>query len=223
MDVLAFLRDRMRFIRGFYATAGAPFCETMRKIEAGEAPFEPPYSEDGEPPFLEEWIEADTALDVLGRACVSMVGASLKLYFETWEGQLGVVWEKGERKKTFENGFLQGYRKCFADILGLSWDECPADLEILEQVTLARNRDQHPDSITRMGVNHTPSDREKYPRLFFASEAERRMYDDPDMAGISWMNPSVRVSRESLLTAIGEVEKLAEWLEPKILAAQYRR
>ena len=98
----------MRFIREFYETAGEPFRETMRKIESGEPPFEPPYSEDGEPPYLSEWIEADTALDVLGRACVSMVSASLKLYFETWEGQLGVVWEKGERKKAFKDGFLHG-------------------------------------------------------------------------------------------------------------------
>jgi hypothetical protein len=223
MDVLAFLRDRMRFIREFYETAGEPFRETMRKIEAGEPPFEPPCSEDGEPPYLSEWIEADTALDVLGRACVSMVSASLKLYFETWEGQLGVVWEKGERKKAFKDGFLHGYKKCFAEVLSLSWDDCPADLEILEQVTLARNRDQHPDSITRMGVNHTPADREKYPRLFFASKAERGMYDDPDMAGISWMNPSVRVSAESLLQAIEEVEKLAGWLEPKMRAVRYGR
>lgn len=213
----------MRFIREFYETAGEPFRETMRKIESGEPPFEPPYSEDGEPPYLSEWIEADTALDVLGRACVSMVSASLKLYFETWEGQLGVVWEKGERKKAFKDGFLHGYKKCFAEVLSLSWDDCPADLEILEQVTLARNRDQHPDSITRMGVNHTPADRGKYPRLFFASEAERGMYDDPDMAGITWMNPSVRVSAESLLQAIEEVEKLAEWLEPKMLAVRYGR
>jgi len=49
------------------------------------------------------------------------------------------------------------------------------------------------------------------------------MYDDPDMAGISWMNPSVRVSLDSLLTAIEEVEKLAEWLELKILAVRYGR
>jgi len=48
-------------------------------------------------------------------------------------------------------------------------------------------------------------------------------YQDPDMAGISWMNPSVRVSREALLKAIGEVEVLAGWLEPQILSLRYRR
>ena len=60
MDVLFFLKERTKFIRYFYETAGEPFRETIRKIEADEAPFDdPPYSEDGEPPFLEEWTEAD--------------------------------------------------------------------------------------------------------------------------------------------------------------------
>ncbi len=52
MDVLAFLKDRTGFIRWYYDTAGVPFREIMRKIETGEAPYEPPYSEDPEPPFL---------------------------------------------------------------------------------------------------------------------------------------------------------------------------
>ena len=57
MDVLFFLRERTKFIRYFYETAAEPFRETIRKIEADEAPFDnPPYSEDGEPPFLEEWM-----------------------------------------------------------------------------------------------------------------------------------------------------------------------
>ena len=95
MDVLFFLKERTRFIRYFYQTAAEPFRETIRKIEAGEAPFDdPPYSEDGEPPFLEEWLAADTALAMLGRTCISMLSASLQLYFKTWEGELGVTWEK---------------------------------------------------------------------------------------------------------------------------------
>lgn len=223
MDVLAFLKRRTAFIRVFYDTATVPLRETMRRIEEKEPPFEPPYSEDREPPFLEEWIEADTGLDVLGRASISMLSASLKLYFETQEDELGITWEKDEHKQAFKNGLLQGYRTCFVQILDVPWDDCPADLEILEQVTLARNRDQHPDSITRMGVNHTIKNRRKYPGLFFASEHERKAYDDPDLAGISWMNPSVRVSREALIKAIEEVETLAAWLEEKIHAARYHR
>ncbi len=50
MDVLFFLKERARFIRYYYKTAAEPFRETIRKIEADEAPFDDPtYSEDDEP------------------------------------------------------------------------------------------------------------------------------------------------------------------------------
>jgi hypothetical protein len=52
MDVLGFLKIRTQFILQFYETASEPFREIMRKIDINEAPFFPPYSEDGEPPFL---------------------------------------------------------------------------------------------------------------------------------------------------------------------------
>ena len=74
-----------------------------------------------------------------------------------------------------------------------------------------------------MRVSHTHKDRKKFPQLFFVSETERKMYADPDMEGISWMNPAVHVSRDLLSTAIHEVETLAEWLEERILAARYGR
>ncbi len=65
MDVLSFLRERTRFIRYLYQTAGESFPETVRGIEAGEPPFDnTPYSEDGEPPYLKEWMQADEGLEV---------------------------------------------------------------------------------------------------------------------------------------------------------------
>jgi hypothetical protein len=67
MDVLFFLKQRTNFIRQFYETAGQPFREIQRKIEAGEAPFQPDpfdYNEDNEPPFLEEWSRAETSLEI---------------------------------------------------------------------------------------------------------------------------------------------------------------
>ncbi len=222
MDVLFFLKERTKFIRYFYETAAHPFHETKRKIEAREAPFDnPPYSEDGEPPFLEEWIEAEEGLEVLGRACISMLSASLQLYFKTWEHELGITWEKGERKRAFKNGFLHGYKACFGEVLHLSWDDCPADFALLEQVVLGRHRDQHPDHISTMRVDHTKKDREKFPQLFFVSEIERAMYIDSETGAITWMNPAVHVSRDKLLAAIMEVERLAEWLDERIVAVRY--
>ncbi len=224
MDVLYFLKERTGFIRRYYDTAAESFRETIRKIEAGETPFnDPPYSEDGEPPFLSEWLEADTGLDVSGRTCISMLSASLQLYFRTWERELGITWDDGERKKAFKKGFLGGYRACFGQVLKLSWDDCSANLDLIEQVVLARNRDQHPDSISTMRVTHAYKDRKERGRLFFVSEVEHNMYDDPAMADISWMNPSVHVSRKLLFEALEQVETLAEWLEPRVFEAKYGR
>jgi hypothetical protein len=168
MDVLFFLKERTNFIRHFYKCAGEPFRETIRKIDAEEEPFEPPFSVDGgdgAPPFLTEWLEADSCLEALGRSCISMLSASLQLYLREWESELGLSCRR-DHKKSFSNGFLQGYRTCFGDVLGIDWDDCPADFLILEQITLARNRAQHPDGITTLDVSHPLSDRRKFPRLF---------------------------------------------------------
>ena len=101
----------MRFIRYFNENAAAPFRERMRRIEAEESPFDdPPYDESGEPAFLEEWIEASEALEMLGRCCIMMVSVSLHLYFRTWERKLEIRWRPGDRKKAFKNEYLWGYR-----------------------------------------------------------------------------------------------------------------
>lgn len=140
----------------------------MQAIEDGEPPFDdPPYSEDGEPAYLSEWIGASEALEVLGRMCLSMVSPSLQLYFKTWEMQLGVKWEEGERKKAFKKGILEGYMTCFEQVLSISREDCPADLGLIEQIALARNRDQHPEQITTMGVNHSKTDRRKLRQSVF--------------------------------------------------------
>ena len=90
MDVLYFLKERTGFIRRHHETAAAPFRATIRNIEEGKVPFDdPPYSEDGEPAFLAEWIDAATGLDMLGRACISMLSASLQLYFKLGNPSFG--------------------------------------------------------------------------------------------------------------------------------------
>ena len=215
----------MRFIRNFYENAAAPFRETMRRIEAEESPFDnPPYDESGEPAFLEEWIEASEALEMLGRSCITMVSASLHLYFRTWERELEIRWRPGERKKAFKNGYLWGYRTLFEELLDRSWSICPADLEVIEQIILARNRDQHPEEITTMRVKHGTAGLEKHPRPVFMSESDRDLLDDLDDQESEiayWLSPSVHVSSDALKAGISETEKLATWLEEHILAFRY--
>ena len=222
MDVLYFFKERTRFLRYVYGNATMPFRETMRKIEAKEVPFDnPPYREDGEPPYLDEWIDASEAMEVLGRNCLSMLSTSLNLYLWTWEQELPIRWTGDERKHAFRNGYLDGYRACFEYILEQSWADCPADLALIEQVTLARNRDQHPDEIVTMRVSHTRADLNKYPRPFFMSEFDRARLDEHELEHRFLMNPSVDVSPEQLEQAIAETERLASWLEEHLVAFRY--
>ena len=219
MNVLFFFEERTRFIRYFYENGVTPFRETMRKIETQEAPFDdPPYSEGDEPPYLEDLEDASDAVDVLGTVCVTMLDTSLKLYFRSWEEKLGIRWERKARERAFKNGYLQGYRVCFEGVLGQSWSDCPADLEFIEQIVLARNRAQHPEDITTIQASYNKADLRKYPRPVFTSEFEWRCreYGEGKYLG----NPTVHVSSDDIYVAITETEKLAGWLE-KHLARAY--
>lgn len=118
---------------------------------------------------------------------------------------------------------LSGYLECFGEALGVAWKDCPADLSVLEQVILARNRSQHPESITSLDVSHDRATWEKHPRLFFARPSEAEMMPNGDTAGGFMLNPSIHVSRENLFSAIEQVQLLASWLEERMFAFKYGR
>lgn len=89
MDVFGLLKLRLDFIEQLHKRSCASFSQIKQQIEDEVPPYEPPYSEDGEPPFLAGWLEADESLQVLGYYCISMLAASLQLFFKTWETELG--------------------------------------------------------------------------------------------------------------------------------------
>jgi len=144
MDVRYFLSRRLDFIRQFYEMSSAPFIERKRLIEAEEEPFVPPYSEDPEPAYLEEWLEAEESLQVLGRTCISMLAAVFHLYFKTWERQIGVPVD-ASLKGDFKNGWFNGYKAYFARHFRIRFEDGPFRLGVLEEIVLVRNRAQHPD------------------------------------------------------------------------------
>lgn len=222
MDILYFLKERTRLIRQYYEQAAQPFNDIIRKIEAEEEPFIPPYSEDPEPEFLTEWIEANELLEVTGRCCLSMLSASLQLYLNTWDRMLGLQCKTQFKADFKRDGLVSGYRQCLADRVGLDWNACPANLAIIEQVVLARNRDQHPDSITTLRVTHADHDRARHPHPFFINDGEAELYDVGNDSGL-WMSPSLHVPRDKLMAAIANVETLCEWLEEIMFNAKYMR
>ncbi len=220
MDIEYFLNSRTAFIRYFYENAVRPFVEIKTAIENEEEPFIPPYSEDAEPAFLAEWMDAETGIEAVGYACVSMLSSSLQIFLKSWVGRL----EKGHRMKFDvdfkKNGWFNGYKKIINE-LEFPLSECGADLDVIEQTCLARNRVQHPQELTTLNVAHSKKDLQRFPNPFFAKESELKM------AGISndgkiewWLKPSVATSKEKVFEAIEQVEIFSSWLEAEYWKAR---
>jgi hypothetical protein len=213
MDVRYFLSRRLDFIRQFYEMSAAPFIERKRLIEAEEEPFVPPYSEDPEPAYLEEWLEAEESLQVLGRTCISMLAAVFHLYFKTWERQIGVPVD-ASLKGDFKNGWFNGYKAYFARHFRIRFEDSPFRLGVLEEIVLVRNRAQHPESITMDSTHFSESDLEKLPHPFFIDEKDAALFSEIEEGERSWlMAPPIRVTAEKLSAALSEVDSFAEWLE----------
>ena len=217
MDILFFFKTRTDFIRRFYEEASLVFTDRMSKIEDGKPPYadtDDLLDESAEPPYQAEWGHAKDSLEVLGLTCVSMLAASLHAYFLAWEAELGVKWEKEkrEREKLFKQKGLAGYVNELERLLKLPCGNCPAKLELLEQVILARNAAQHPDKITDLIPEHRKSDLEKHPRPFFMTEGESTLLEG-DLADVSFLVPRVRISQGQLRHVVDEAESLAIWLD----------
>jgi hypothetical protein len=222
MEVEWFLRHRTDFLRYYYDSAAAPFLRTQQQIEKSEPPYDGQSGDPDEPPYLEEWSDSHDGLALLGRSCLSMLSATMKLYFAQWEKELGITLDAADKKIFKDDGLVGGYRAVFEAILKSSWKDSGADFAILEQIVLARNNDQHPEDIATLGAQHKERDWKKYPDLFFLSETDQKeLAQDADSTVFFMLRRQVDVSRDKLFTAIGEVEKLAEWLEPQLMTLRY--
>jgi hypothetical protein len=223
MDVGFFLKDRIIFIKQFYEAASPPFTEKKRKIEAEEEPFVPPYSEDGEPPFLNEWIEADESLQVLGYACISMLAASFHLYLKTWESELRVP-VGNFFKADFKKGWFNGYKVYFLTRFGIDFMKAPVELSMLEEIVLARNRIQHSDDLMTPRTSYSPADIKNLPQVFFVNEAESSLLSNVEESERSWLFPPyVHITEDKLRSATIEVEKFSIWLDNEIVKTVYSR
>jgi hypothetical protein len=226
MDAGFFLKQRTSFIRFFYNEGAAAFRNIKTKIEAKESPFDwPPYWEGPEPPFLEEWMEAETGIEVLGQSCVALLSDSLKLYFNTMRKQvIGFSFGKAE-DSILARGFVAANKAALGEILATDWADCPVRFDIIEQVVLARNRAQHGGSLSSLRVQHDSKTLRKHPQPFFANEDELSLWSeaggDPDAF---FTAPNLKVTRDNLFAAIAEIEKLADWIDGRLDKAwEWRR
>ena len=224
MDVLWFFERRTAFTRFYYETSAQTWLEIQRKIKDEEPPFDdPPWDDSGEPPFVSEWGEAEDGLTILGRSCVSMLASSMQLYFKAWESELGIKMDDKVRKRIFRKGILKGYRVMFEHFTKVPWCGAPSNLEILEQVTLARNDDQHGGHITTVHAEHDRHNRARFgERLLFVSDMDRKIWQhDPETVGNLFFGTHVIVTKDALFTAIQELETLVRWLEPQFIELKW--
>ena len=205
MDLDFFIKEKTKFIKYFYEQASAPFINILKKIENEEEPFIPVDKEDLEPPFLEEWENADKALDTLGYTVLSLLSSSLEIFIKEWEKR----WKENYRRDIKLSKQISKWEKEIDKLfkeMGKSTDKCPANLEIIEQIKLGRNRIQHLDEISSLNINWSKKDITKYPTLYFSYRGKN---------SFQWPNslPKIHVSKEKIYKAIEEVEKFCIWME----------
>lgn len=213
MDVKAFSKIRLDFIRFYYREGRKPYDAIKQAIDNAEPPYnEQPWSEieNGEPPFLSEWLEADMALNVLGYSCLSMLANSLKITFTNIEKEFGFISSKNVKtRRLFNKGFVPAYKSILSEVLDTDWSDCPSNFAIIEQVVLARNNTQHTDDFSGFDAYHNEKTIEKYPHPFFVGDY-RLSSKDADV--ITWRGSRIEVTEDDLFHAIEEVEKLVDYI-----------
>lgn len=213
MTAACFLKRRTAFIRQFYDTSSTTYVERITMIEKGVDPWLPAHNEDGEPPYLEEWIEADESIQVLAQSCISMLAATLQLYFKSWVEMSGIEPDES-LKPIFRKNWLLGYKEYFRSQMRIDFDSGKINLHLLQELVLARNRIAHQESIYDQNAIYSKSDLKKLPHPFFMEENERALLPADNEEIGRWLQPPrIRISRDRLYAVLAEVDQFGEWLE----------
>jgi hypothetical protein len=210
MDILAGLRDKLRFIERHYTAASEPFRETKRKIQEGEDPFaprsfDPETAYDFEPPFLEQWQEATESLNIEGQAALKLVHSALHEYLSSFIDLCGVpLTAKGKN-------WLERYKKHFLDAYGIDWDSAPVPVSELEEVNLARNDVEHGGEPFGMTRRQSKEHVRRFHAGLFVDEMDKQLFQRP---GESWPL-RIEVTDDGLREAIRRVESFCQFLDSK--------
>ncbi len=210
MDIVYFLKERNKAALYFYENALKPFLTIVSAIENEVEPFVPVYSENAEPQYLEEWMAAKNGVNGVGLTVASMLASSVQLFLEEWVSRLEGSGEKYNRKN--KKGWFNAYLKILKEV-DANIDECPASIDIIEQLVLARNRAQHPEELTEVDIRHSSKDLEKYPNPYFISEDERKLLETTDMGSSWWLRPKVEFNNKKIEKVISEIESFCVWLD----------
>ncbi|MXR67074.1 hypothetical protein GNT65_00005 [Shewanella sp. JBTF-M18] len=209
MDIEVFLKERVTFANNFYEQGCKPFKEIMELIEQEKTPYEPVYDESGEPQFIHEWLEARDGVESIGLAAVSMLSSSLQLYMNEWLNRVEKSSSPFNRKGS--KGWFNALKNCMKNE-GVDFSACPADLNAIEQLVLARNRTQHAEDITSNTISHRALELAKFPSPLFVDPQDQAL-------SYNWFGqPRVYAGKHQIETISQEILDFCDWLEH-----EYRR
>ncbi|MGL6277444.1 hypothetical protein ACSZME_19055 [Aeromonas dhakensis] len=204
MDIEYFFKERINFAKRFHTVGSEPFTKIMELIENEQPPYEPVYNESGEPQFLCEWLEARDGLESIGLATISMLSSSLQLYMNEWLNRIEKSNSRFNRKGS--KGWFNALKNCM-QAEGVDFSSCPANLNAIEQLVLARNRTQHAEDITSNSVTHLSKELSKFPSPLFVDPQDSALKNN-------WFGqPRVYVGAVQVNTIADELEKFSGWLE----------
>jgi hypothetical protein len=205
MELDHFLNQRLKFVQFFYSNTVAAFEEIVRKINAGEPPYidERPFEDCDEPAFLEEWSDAQDAMNVAGVACLDILQSTLHVFLDEYMCEIGGKHLVPRMKEMGRKSWFRNYEAFFDESLGIKWANSGVDLNLIEQVILARNDFTHNPDLLSVHSFQTDFHSTKHPDSAFT----RR--DWPAF----FKGKVLYVSAEDLARAIEAVRQFAEYLE----------
>jgi hypothetical protein len=204
MQRFKILQDKLEFICWFFDLTIAPFVEIKRKIEAGEDPYQYSISpDDTERPFVMEGMDAHYAIQLQGQLCLNLLQRSLREYLDET-----VKISLPDAPCTKGNWFLN-YKKWFL-AKGVDWSASPADLSLIEEMTLARNNVQHgsPADSDSLIKQQDQNYHDRFPNGRFQNDFEAQIFRNcgPKLH-------SIELTKEKLQGAVEETLTFATFID----------
>src|SRR5882757_1316218 len=140
MSHFEFVEHKTSELKRFYMSSTEPFREIKRKIEKNEDPFVPVYDgqePSGDPPFLDEWQEANDFLRLQEQVCLVLFQRTFREFLDD------TIKEHTGTKPSSKGNWFAHYCDWFKSEFDIDWSQSSANLGRLEELTEARNCVQH--------------------------------------------------------------------------------
>jgi hypothetical protein len=158
-----------------------------------------------EPAFLEEWEKANAAMTITGAACLDLLQSTFHAYLDEYMKEIGNKHVIPKLRTLGQKGWFGNYRVFFENYLKISWAASEADLNLIEQVILARNDFTHNGDLLSLNSFQTSFHSEKYPDSVFADSRWKEV--------VFGNRTPLIVPSEALKRSIQELRKLCEYLD----------